>query len=326
MVNEVDAPQLIAFPNDRKNLLASWLESNNSRNIYDHHLLFSLSKNESKQWKSPFMPYEGEIPSFYGLARFVPLENGRLLAIWMDGRDTKKEIEDTGRYFPKMDGKMAIYAREIDDKGNKYDEHLLTTEMMPLCPFDAVNTSKGTVLAYRNAQNNLTIQRYEKETWTTPEIVKKDKWATRATIEVPAVAALDNQVALAWLTKSDGQAVFQLAHSEDAGEVFKMVLSQQKEQLHGGIDIVWINSKQLCAVWLEKRENQVVLVLTHLDLSGNILRQEELVKLPMSATQSKPILVKNEEELLIAWKPTTQTQTLVFEQKSTPVEAIFSEN
>ncbi|MEL6945925.1 MAG: hypothetical protein AAFO82_24990, partial [Bacteroidota bacterium] len=117
LVNEVDAPQLVSFPNDKKNLLASWLENNNSRNVYDHHLLLSTSKNDGKQWKKAFMPYEGEIPSFYGLAKFVPLENGRMLALWMDGRDTKKEIEDTGRYFPKMDGKMAIYTREIDEKG-----------------------------------------------------------------------------------------------------------------------------------------------------------------------------------------------------------------
>ena len=36
--------------------------------------------------------------------------------------------------------------------------------------------------------------------------------------------------------QSNGQAVFQLAHSKHSGEQFKMVLSQQKELLSGGID------------------------------------------------------------------------------------------
>ncbi|MEM6697232.1 MAG: TonB-dependent receptor, partial [Bacteroidota bacterium] len=311
LVNEVDAPQLVQFPDDKKTLLASWLESNNTRNIYDHHLLLSHSKNGGKQWKKAFMPYDYEVPSFYGLAKFVPLENGRLLAVWMDGRDTKKEIEDTGRYFPKMDGKMGIYAREIDEKGKKYEEQLLTTEMMPLCPFDVATSSNSTILAYRNTQNDLTIQRYETGAWTTPKTIKKDNWSTRATIEAPTIAALDDQVALAWLTKSNGQSIFQLAHSENEGQQFKMVLSQHKTELVGGIDLVWINAEQLGIIWLEKRESQIALMLTHLDLSGNILEQEELISLPMSTTQSQPILVKNKEELLITWKPTAQTQTLI---------------
>lgn len=67
LVNEVDAPQIVQFPNNEKALLSSWLENNNSRNIYDHHLLFSTSTNKGKQWKETFIPYEGEIPSFYGL-------------------------------------------------------------------------------------------------------------------------------------------------------------------------------------------------------------------------------------------------------------------
>lgn len=221
---------------------------------------------------------------------------------------------------------MAIYAREIDRKGNKYEEHLLTTKMLPLCPFDAATTSKGTIIAYRNNQNNLTIQRYENKIWTASKVVKKDKWKTTATIEVPAIATLDDQVALAWLTKSNGQSIFQLALSKDSGTQFKMLLSQQKAPLIGKIDLVWSNSNQLCLTWLEQKDQHISLILTYMDLSGNILQQEQLITLPLSATQNAPILIKNEEEILIAWKPTAQTETLIFEKKKEPIEKFLLVN
>ncbi|MEL6943335.1 MAG: hypothetical protein AAFO82_11755, partial [Bacteroidota bacterium] len=208
----------------------------------------------------------------------------------------------------------------------KYKEHLLTTDMLPLCPFDVTATPKGTLIAYRNTENNITIQHYQNNEWTSPKIIKKDNWPISATIETPAVAALNNQVAIAWLSKSNGKPILQLAHSKDEGEQFKMVLSQQKTELVGSIDLIWINSEQLCLTWLEQREKLTSLMLTYIDLSGNILKQESLITLPILANIHQTQLIQNRDEILIAWKPNSSTDVLLFERSSEAAPAIFTPN
>ncbi|MEO0341576.1 MAG: hypothetical protein AAF242_20500, partial [Bacteroidota bacterium] len=196
-VNELDAPMVTAFPDNDKNLLAFHLEKIPSRNAYDHHLLISRSKNGGKSWSKPVRPYDSEVPAFYGFGAMTPLDNGRILLSWMDGRDTKVYHEASGKYHPSASGKLSLRTVEVDAKGKLYEPIRLTDDVSPLCPYKIFTWEERPTLVYRDANNDIQIRSYIDQVWTAPKLISKVEWK-RKTTAVPTAFAFVKNLAIAW--------------------------------------------------------------------------------------------------------------------------------
>ncbi|GAB5555468.1 MAG: hypothetical protein Sapg2KO_50590 [Saprospiraceae bacterium] len=311
-INDLETPQITQFPQNPKALLASWLVNSNPRNVYDHHLSLSQSKNGGKQWSSSFRPYSSEVPAYYGFLKFAPIAHDQLLTVWMDGRDTKQKIKDTEKYFPNLKGKMRLYTSSINKKGKVAPEQFLTDDFKALCPFELQTNGVGDVLlVYRNQQNNIVVQQYQKNEWKTAKEIHQDQWATKVTTEGPIMDIINERVAIAWYTEQTKQAKLQLALSNNNGNDFAMINSPELPKLIGQMDLIWLDETTLALAWLEKQDKQTILKLGHLNLQGQITHQETLFTFPGEIGPNKPQLAYSKGEILIAWKPNYQTDLLL---------------
>lgn len=269
-VNNVDAPQLMSFKNDEKALSALWLRKSNPRNVYDHHIWLSQSKNGGRNWQLPFIPYDSEVPAFYGLAKMIPLNNDRILLTWMDGRDTKELYKDTGRYFPKRDGKLHIRSLELDKKGKVYNEQITATDISPLCPFDALEVENKGIVAYRNSDNNIVIATYSDGNWTTSNTISEDNWKGN-TIAAPILANHQSKLAVAWYTEVAKVPQLKVAFSDD-GATFNTPILVQAENLNEQLDLIWLSEDRLALTW----QSSDAVHLLQINQSGEVLKEKTI--------------------------------------------------
>ncbi|MEM1326801.1 MAG: TonB-dependent receptor [Bacteroidota bacterium] len=300
-VNEIDAPQLVALNEDGE-WLASWLNRTSQRNIYDHDIQLSRSSKKHKKWRSAFKLADADVPAYYGLPQFLSLADDDLLAVWIDGRTTKKPNEDGTRFYPNPDGQLELRTTRIDNKGKRQAEQILTTDISAMCPFQLIKTTKNPLLIYRNQAQNITVQQLKNETWSTPKVLNNDRWQIGSTIEAPAADAMNDQVAIAWYSERNGSPKWQLAISEDGGEQFQTVLSQKVPDLIGKIQLRWWNEETICVTWLEQRDNSTYFILNYVDRFGNLLHQDEIIDFPIQNPSTTPMLTIADQELLMAWK------------------------
>lgn len=311
-INDLETPQVVQFPKSPKNLLASWLENSNPQNVYDHHLTLSQSKNSGKQWSPTFRPYTSEVPAYYGFLKFAPTADDQLLTVWMDGRDTKRQLKNTERYFPKLKGKMRLYATSINKKGKRSPEQLLTEDLKALCPFELQTNAEGNILlAYRNQQNNIVVQQQQNNKWSVAKEIHQDQWDANVSTEGPIMDIIGEQVAIAWYTELADQAQLQVAMSNNNGNDFVLLNSPDLPDLIGQMDLVWLNPNTLGLTWLEKQGQQTLLKWGYLDLRGNLIHQETLFTFPGEIGPNKPQLAIDKNQILIAWKPNYQTDLLL---------------
>ncbi|MEM6377655.1 MAG: TonB-dependent receptor, partial [Bacteroidota bacterium] len=311
-VNDMETPQIVQFPQNSKLLLASWLENNNPRNVYDHHLVLSKSKNNGKQWSKGFKPYDSVVPAYYGLLKIAPSSDNEMLAVWMDGRDTKRKLKNSERYFPKLKGKLRLYSNVIDKKGKKGEEVFLTDDAKALCPYELQSNQKGTaLLAYRNGAGNIALQKHQNNQWSAAQTIHEDQWNIKVTTEGPLLDIQEEKVAIAWYTELAGQPKLQVALSTNHGDDFIMLPSPELPQLIGQMDMVWLDEATMALAWLEKEGLKTVLKLGYLDLQGQLKHQEVLFNFPGEIGPNKPQLAVTKDEILIAWKPNFQTDLLL---------------
>ncbi len=296
-INEVDAPQIFISDNE-KQLTALWLQKSNARNVYDHHIWLSQSNNKGKTWQSSFKPYDTDIPAFYGLAKMIAINQDQSLLVWMDGRATKKLHEPSGRYFPTKEGRLTIRSAELSKSGKLNKEQTVSDDINPLCPFDAVTTEKGGLLAYRNRQSSVIVRQYNEGIWQTAEVISNEKNTSQTTIESPAIDAHESKVALVWINIFDDKpSTLSFATSNDYGEQFSSPISLPTNRLVGKVDVLILSNKSVILSWEEEQQLMIV----------QMNEQHEIIaskKIPLSKNvrlKSSSMLAETPEGVVLAW-------------------------
>ena len=112
-VNWADFPSLIALTNDR--LAAHWLVKSGSA-TYAYDVNISQSKDGGKRWDKPIVPHRDNTQTEHGFVSLVALPDGRLGAVWLDGRNMKSANE-SDEHAPARESMTLRYAT-IDADGN----------------------------------------------------------------------------------------------------------------------------------------------------------------------------------------------------------------
>jgi len=302
-VNAIDAPGLLRFGKSEKSLAAFWLENNNARNAYDHHILMSYSNSGGKNWKKPFRPYESDIPAYYGLLKSAPLSDTRNLLVWMDGRTTKRKLEDSEHYVPTLDGQLYLHSAELNTKGKITNEQPLPFSIATLCPFALAATPKGTLLAFRNTHRQIMLSRYESGQWQPPTLLQEENWAANfPVLEAPAITVQNEAVAVAWYSEADSAAQVNVAFSPDSGHTFSAPFCLAKGRATGKVAAQWLDDSIVLLAFAERQENQNVVSLAVVDKNGKLLHEEQLAASSTGKLQVSPQFAKLDDKLLLAWQ------------------------
>src|SRR5215204_776234 len=149
-INWADFPSVIAF-NDNS-LAAHWLVKSGS-GTYAYNVNIALSNDSGKTWTKPIVPHLDNTQTEHGFVSLIPLNDGRLGAIWLDGRNMKgmKDEHDEDKPSPVS---MTLRYAAIDASGKISDEAELDERVCECCQTSAALSSDGVVAVYRDRSQN----------------------------------------------------------------------------------------------------------------------------------------------------------------------------
>ncbi|HEY0171979.1 MAG TPA: sialidase family protein [Pyrinomonadaceae bacterium] len=250
-VNWADFPSVVALADG--SLAAHWLvKSGTSTYAYDVNI--SRSKDGGKTWDKPVVPHTDGTKTEHGFVSMLPLQDGRLGAVWVDGRATKDVKEGHGEEGPLPVSMQLRYAA-VGADGKLSDEAVLDERICECCQTSAAVTAEGVIAAYRDRSEqevrDIHFVRGQAGGWSAPRPVNADNWQINACpVNGPSVSADGRRVALAWYTGEGETAKVQVAFSDDAGATFGPATRVDDGGTLGRVDVVLLADGSALVCWM----------------------------------------------------------------------------
>ena len=250
-VNWADFPSVIALADG--SLAAHWLVKSGP-GTYAYDVQISRSKDGGKTWGKPVVPHTDGTQTEHGFVSLIPLSDGRLGAVWVDGRATKDVKEGHDENVP-LPVSMALRYAAIDANGNLSDEVVLDDRICECCQTSAALTSEGPIAAYRDRSagevRDIHFVRQKPEGWSGPRPVHAANWEINGCpVNGPSVAAEGQRVALAWFTGEGDSPRVQVAFSDDAGATFGPPARVDDGEALGRVDVVVLADGSALVCWM----------------------------------------------------------------------------
>ena len=301
-VNWADFPSVISL-NDGS-LAAHWLVKSGTA-TYAYNVNIALSKDGGKTWCEPIVPHLDDTQTEHGFVSLVPLTDGRLGAIWLDGRNMKdmKDNHDEGK--PSSVSMTLRYAA-IDGSGKISNDAQLDERVCECCQTSATITSDGVLAVYRDRSQNevrdIYSVRQAGSSWVSPQPVHNDNWEINGCpVNGPSVAAEGQHVAVAWFTAAGGTHRVKLAFSGDAGASFASPIQIDEGETQGRVDVVLLPDRSALVCWLSGTPEGGEIKLRRVDANGALGPAAVIAKTDISRSSGFPRMARLGNEVHFAW-------------------------
>lgn len=271
-VNWADFPSLAFFADSV--MAAHWLEKSGP-GIYSYEVRMALSPDGGATWSDDIVPHRDGIEAEHGFVSLVPVD-GRLAALWLDGRAT-------------VEGEpMTLRFTTLDATGELGRSVRVDASVCDCCQTAMAPTRTGLVAAYRDRTagevRDIYVTRYVDGHWTEGRPVHEDGWVIAACpVNGPSLATAGDAVAIAWFTAarpdslstaeaeqhpSGEQPRSYVAFSEDGGATFGPPIRVDDGQAMGRVDVVMLEDGRALVSWLERTEAGAEVRVRRVDRSG----------------------------------------------------------
>ena len=222
---------------------------------YDYGIRFATSTDKGATWTEPWTPHEDGTATEHGFVSKFPLLGGGMGMVWLDGRNTAGGHGSGGE---TSRGAMTLRYRSIGENGVPGPEELVDESICDCCQTDAAMTSLGPVVVYRDRTNeeirDIYVTRLVDGKWTPGTPVHEDLWVIPACpVNGPAVAAMDQDVAVAWFTGGQDDPRVQVVFSGDTGETFGLPTRVDDGNPLGRVDVVLLRDGTAVVAWMERK-------------------------------------------------------------------------
>ena len=233
-------------------LIAHWL-LRGPNGGYDYGVRVARSMDGGRTWTEPWTPHTDETPTEHGFVSKFPLDDGGLGLVWLDSRNSVDRDGVKG-----VPGAMALRYRSLDRDGVPGSELLIDERVCDCCQTDAAVSTSGPVVVYRDRSReevrDIYVTRLVDGQWTEGIPVHRDGWVIPACpVNGPAVAARENELAVAWFTGAGDEPKTQVAFSSDGGVHFGEPIRVDDGRALGRIDVLWLDNGSALVMWLERR-------------------------------------------------------------------------
>ena len=300
-VNWADFPSVIALKDG--SLAAHWLVKSGSA-TYAYDVNIALSKDGGQTWTKPIVPHLDNTQTEHGFVSLIPLSDGRLGAIWLDGRNMKAMKDDQeGKPLPVS---MTLRYAAIDAAGKISDEAQLDERVCECCQTSATLSSDGVVAVYRDRSQNevrdIYTARKTNETWGTPRAVHADNWEINGCpVNGPAVVASNRNVAVAWFTGAGGQPTVKMAFSTDAGATFGNPIQVDDGETLGRVDLLLLPDNSALVCWLSGTADGGAIKVRRVGADGTLGPPAVVAKTDISRSSGFPRMALLGDEVHFAW-------------------------
>ena len=245
-VNWADFPSIRAVE-DR--LVAHWLWRG-GKGTYDYGVRIAWSEDGGETWSAPWTPHEDDTSTEHGFVSMF-VDDDAVWAAWLDGRA-----------MVEPSGPMALRARSLPVGGaggtdRPGPEVLLDGRICECCQTSAVVAAGTPVVAFRDRAEgevrDIHVTRRLAHGWTGSTAVHEDGWVIGGCpVNGPAMAALDELVAVAWFTAPGGEAQVNVAFSADTAASFGPPARLDPGRPLGRTDVVFLDDGSALVTWLEE--------------------------------------------------------------------------
>ena len=243
-VSGADFPT-IAFMADGTMVVDWFVATNLQREAYNTNV--ALSRDAGKTWSKPVLLHKDRKERQHGFVAFVPTPEGRLGAIWLDGR----KLDNDGF------GDMGLIYSSIGKDGSLGTEATLDGRVCECCQTAAAAVPGGMVVVYRDRTGkeirDISIVRYTNGKWSAPEPLSNDNWEIDGCpVNGPAIASNGKNVAVAWFTAPDEKARVNVMLSTDGGKTFGKAVRVDDGNTSGRLDVLSLSTGGAIVSWVER--------------------------------------------------------------------------
>ena len=296
-VNWADFPSIVALG---ENALAAHLLVKSGPDTYAYDVQITQSQDGGQTWSPAVKPHRDGTLSEHGFVAMLPWHDGRLLAAWLDGRNTGGGHDGHGG------GAMTLRAATLGPDGTLADEVELDGRVCDCCQTSAARTAHGAVVAYRDRSDqeirDISIVRLDENGWSAPRTVHEDGWEIAGCpVNGPAVAAGGARVAVAWFTAAGETPHVRVAFSEDEGHTFGPAITVNDDEPIGRVDVALLPDGGALISWVEKTPSGAAIRIRVIHADGT--REAAATVAPTSPKRASgfPQLTRHGNYIYIAW-------------------------
>lgn len=300
-VNWADFPSVAALRNGT--LAAHWLvKSGSSTYAYDVNL--SQSKDDGKSWTNPIIPHRDNTQTEHGFVSLIPFSDGRLGAVWLDGRNMKN-MKESDEDAPAPESMTLRYAN-IDANGTLSDETELDERVCECCQTSAAITNDGPIAVYRDRSpsevRDIYIVRQVNGSWTKPKPVFADNWQINGCpVNGPAVAADGTRVAVAWFSGVGDKPHVKIAFSQDAGATFSQPIQVDDGENVGRVDTLLLPDGSALVCWLAGNVEGGAIKVRRVRSDGKVGPPTVITQTNISRSSGFPRMARLRDQVHFAW-------------------------
>lgn len=300
-VNWADFPSVIALKDGT--LAAHWLVKSGSA-TYAYNVNIARSKGSGEGWTTPTVPHRDNTLTEHGFVSLIPLPDGRLGAVWLDGRNMK-DMKETDEHAPSPASMTLRYAT-LDAAGNLSDEIELDERVCECCQTSAALTSDGAVVVYRDRSptevRDIHIVRHVNGAWTKPQPVSADNWQINGCpVNGPTVVADGKRVAVAWFTGTADTSHVKIAFSQDAGATFSQPIQVDDGESVGRVDTVLLPDGSALVCWLSGNVDGGAIKVRRVSPDGSLGPPAMIARTDISRSSGFPRMARLGDEVHFAW-------------------------
>jgi hypothetical protein len=299
-VNWADFPSLVVLPDGA--LVAHWLVKS-SLDTYAYDVNIARSTDEGKTWSKPVVPHRDGTKTEHGFVSMLPWTNGRVGAIWLDGRNFKGNSHG-GHGLSANE--MTLRFATIEANSKVSEDVLLDSRVCECCQTSAALTSEGAIVVYRDRSEkeirDISVVRFSKGRWTEPRTVNADGWEIHGCpVNGPSVSADGKRVAVAWFTAAKETPQVKVVFSSDAGVTFASPIVVDEGSPVGRVDVLMLTDGSAVVSWLERiaKGGEVKVRRVRPDSSHD----QAITVAESSAARSSgfPQMARAGDEIIFAW-------------------------
>lgn len=301
-VNWADFPSVISLTDG--SLAAHWLVKSGT-GTYAYDVNIARSKDGGKTWGKPVVPHTDKTQTEHGFVSLLPLPEGRVGAIWLDGRNLK-DVKDEGDEHTPLPVSMTLRYAAIDANGKLSDETQLDERVCECCQTSAALTSEGPIAAYRDRSNKEARDIYfvtqQQERWSAPRAVHSDNWEINACpVNGPSVAADGQRVAIAWYTGAGDSPRVKVAFSDDGGSTFAGPIEVDDSETLGRVDVLLLPDGSALVCWLSGTAESGTIKVRRVGPNGKLSPPAVIAETDISRSSGFPRMARLGDEVHFAW-------------------------
>ncbi|MDZ7718261.1 MAG: exo-alpha-sialidase [Balneolaceae bacterium] len=280
---------------------------------YNVELSF-YNEADGGSWGEGITPHQDGTATEHGFVSLEPIDSDKVLAVWLDGRETEDRADDE---YADTSKSMTLRSAEVSRSGEIINKQVIDHTVCDCCPTDLAKTDEGYVTVYRGRSadeiRDIKIARYNSESgnWSDPVTVHDDNWKIMACpVNGPSVSSTGNSVAVAWYTAENDNPRILLARSTDSGRTFSepIQVNNTDYRILGRTDLTMSEDGTIYVSWMQEFEGLGYVMMREIHPDETMSAPQTVGITDSSRASGFPQISLIDNSLLLAW---TQTKPIL---------------